>query len=152
MANPYQTPDSIVRMPSVSVGELVHSRADSPTTRFLAIIAIGATSSALLTWWPKVSAGGMYGGQSVDLSLFGNMFFLGLGFVVGLIGGSFIGALYLTTASSLDSRKQKRNWLISMTASAILSPIAALFVIVVLSIIFFAMPEEIFRMIFDVPT
>jgi hypothetical protein len=42
--------------------------------------------------------------------------------------------------------------LISMTASAILSPIAALFVIVVLSIIFFAMPEEIFRMIFDVPT
>ena len=98
------------------------------------------------------ATGGMYGGKSVDLSLFGNMVFLGLGFLVGLIVGSLIGVINLTTAPSLDSKKQKRNWLISMTASAILSPIAAFFVVAVLSIIFFAMPEDVFRMIFDVPT
>ncbi|MBL8890610.1 MAG: hypothetical protein JNL67_11590 [Planctomycetaceae bacterium] len=152
MANPYQIPDSVALLPPVSVEELIHSRADSPTTRFLAIVAIGATSAAISIWWPNFAAGGMYAGKSVDLTLFGNMLFLGLGFLVGLIVGSLIGVFNLTTAQVLDSRKQKQNWLISMIASAILSPIAAFFVVVVLSIIFFAMPEEIFRIMFDVPS
>jgi len=139
-------------MAPVTDDELVHSRPDSPRTRFLAILVIGAASSGLLIWWNAFTTNAMYGGESVDLSLFGNMFFLGLGSLNGLVIGSLIGVLYSKTATSLDSRKQKRNWLISMTASVILSPVAAFIMVVVLSIIFFAMPEGIFRVIFDVPT
>lgn len=149
MPNPYLTPEAQIGMPQVPAEELVHAETRYAWCKFFAVVFIGSLVSAIVIWWPRYSTGGLYGGKSVDLSYFGNCFFLALGAFLGMIGGMLPGTVFLSISDSSRDRGV-RTWVISLLVSAILSPLCAVFMDTLLSTIFFAMPDEWFRALFDV--
>ncbi len=149
MPNPYLTPEAQIGMPQVPAEELVQVPARFVWWKFFAVVFIGSLVSAIVIWWPKFSTGGLYGGKSVNLSYFGNCLFLALGAFLGMIGGMLPGTVFLSISDS-SRGNGVRTWVISLLVSAILSPMIAVFMVTLLSILFFTMPDEWFRALYDV--
>ena len=100
-----------------------------PTVRFIwskffAVVIVGSLVSSIVIWWNAFSTGGLYGGESVELSRFGNCFFLALGAFLGMISAFLPGIIFLSVSDS-SRGAGIRTWIISLVSSAILSPLCA---------------------------
>lgn len=150
MSNPFLTPES--KVASIYRSE---EPAFIPTKnswlKFLAIVLLGVSLSSLIVWWNVYSAGASYGGTAVELSDFGHCFFLSAGAVVGLVGSLVAGAIFCFACSNSSKRNVDRSFIVSLAISAIISPMFAFVVFMVLSMtVFFAIPDEWFRVLFYV--
>ncbi len=150
MPNPYLTPDTHIGMTQVPAEELVYASARYVWCKFFAVVFTGSLVSSFVIWWNAFSTGGLYGGESVDLSQFGNCFFLALGAFLGMIGAMLPGIIFLSISDS-SRATGFRNWIVFLVVSAILSPLCAVFIVSLLSMtIFFTIPDEWSRALFDV--
>ena len=150
MPNPYLTPETYIGMTQVRAEELVHPTVRYVWWKFFAVVFTGSLVSSIVIWWNAFSTGGLYGGESVDLSHFGNCFFLALGAFLGMIGAMLPGIIFLSISDS-SRGTGFRTWIVSLVVSAILSPLCAVFMVALLSMtIFFTIPDEWFRALFDI--
>lgn len=150
MPNPYLTPETRIGTSQVTTEELAYPIVRYVWAKFFAVVLAGSLVSSIVIWWNAFSTGGLYGGESVVLSQFGNCFFLTLGAILGIIGSLLPGVIFLLISDSYRG-SGLRTWIISLVVSAIMSPLCAVFIVTILSMtVFFTIPDEWFRTLFDV--
>ncbi len=147
--NPYESSETA--LVSNSNEERMPPKQRFAWSRFLLILLLGIPLSTLAVWFHALSEQGVYGGRTVSMSNFGNGFFAVMGGALGLVSGLFVGVIYLTIADSQGLSACCRTWTVPMLAGVFVSVIAFIGYLFLMMTIFFAMPDDLFRMIFDVP-